>query len=240
MIDPSSSDALARIARRADDVMHAYDPAFAPRASDVARAQGPAVVPEVDPLAVAPPHGSYFLVKQKDGQTVMTLDGGFRFADGSLQTRDGAAVLGFSGTERTPSPLRADRLDVALKRAGEPRIDAGGFVSCRLSSVDPTTGAARSRRVVIGRVALATLPAGTQPKRLDGAHLRPPPGVRIHLGVPAGGDFGALATHVRQLGGVDVQAGLDRLREAYMEFEALEAAHRSAADAEKATMDLLK
>jgi hypothetical protein len=240
VIDPTSIDALNRIARRADDVMHAYDPAFRPQSPDVARSQGPALVSEADPLSVAPPRGTYFLVKQKSGETVMTLDGGFRFVDGTLQTRDGATVLGFSGTGRSPEPLRAATIDVALKRVGEPRIDGAGFVSCRLSSIDPVTGAARSRRAVVGRVALAALPAGSEPQRLDGAHLRPPKGVRIRLGVPGTGEFGVLATHVRQLGGVDMEAGLDRLREAYMEFEALEAAHRSTATIEKAAMDLLK
>jgi flagellar basal body rod protein FlgG len=239
VIDPASSDTLREIARRFDDVVHAYDPAFRPQDADVIRRDGPAVVRDASPLSVAPPRGAYFLVR-RDGQDALTQAGSFRFVGGELQTRDGADVLGFSGSGRTPHALRADPIDVALQRVTDAQIGADGSVTCRLSSLDPVTGRTRTRRVTLGRIALAALPAGTQPPHAAGALVRPAPGTRVRVGIPGAAGFGVLATHVRELGAVDLEASLDRLREAYARFEALQAAHRSSADVEKTTMDLLK
>jgi hypothetical protein len=239
MIDPTSAAALREIAQRYDDVLHAYDPAFRPHDAAIALRAGAPLVPDAGPLSVAPPRGAYVLVRRQ-GHDALTQAGDFRFVDGELQTRDGASVLGFSGTERTPRPLRADAIEVALRRVGDPRIDRSGAVTCALSSVDPVSGRTRTRRVTLGRIALAALPAGTQPARVDGAYVRPPAGTNARVGVAGAGGFGEFATHVRQLSAIDLSAGLDRLREAYARFDALEAAHRSNETAEKTAMDLLK
>jgi len=239
MIDPTSAAALREIARRYDDVQHAYDPAFAARDATVGLRGGAPLVPDAGPLSVAPPRGAYVLVR-REGHDALTQAGDFRFVGGELQTRDGAAVLGFSGTDRTPRPLRADPIDVALRRVAEPQIDRSGTVSCALASVDPVSGRVRTRRVALGRIALAALPAGTQPSRVAGSYVLPPAGTNARVGVAGTSGFGEFATHVRQLGAIDLTAGLDRLREAYARFDALEAAHRSNDTAEKTAMDLLK
>jgi hypothetical protein len=61
-----------------------------------------------------------------------------------------------------------------------------------------------------------------------------------HVGVPAGDGFEALATRVRDTGNVDINAGLQRLSDAYVAFSALQAAHKAQGAGAKVIMDLLK
>jgi flagellar basal body rod protein FlgG len=189
---------------------------------------------------LAAPPGAYFVVSGRDGKELLTQDGGFQFVCGALRTREGYPVLGFTAKRSTLGAISADPVDVALKRASDARVDKAGFVSCKLSAIDPSTGAVKTTRSIVGRVALATLPAGTQPIRVDGSHARPPEGVASHIGAPGEAGLGGLEPYRRELGAVDLAAGLDHLREAYLEFEALQAAHKTTADVDKAAMDLLK
>jgi flagellar basal body rod protein FlgG len=240
MIDPATADCLKRIAERASDVAHAYDPAFRPQSMDVARRDGPESMKDGDPLSLAAPPGAYFVVRGRDGKELLTQDGGFQFIGGTLRTREGYPVLGFTAKRPTLGAISADPVDVALKRASDARVDKAGFVSCKLSAIDPNTGAVKTMRSIVGRVALVTLPAGTQLIRVDGSHARAPAGVASRIGAPGEAGLGGLEPYRRQLGAVDLAAGLDRLREAYLEFEALQAAHKTTADVDKAAMDLLK
>ena len=101
-------------------------------------------------------------------------------------------------------------------------------------------GERRSERIVIGKLALARFPAGTQPVRLDGVRVVPPEGVKARVGVPGEGDFAVLVPHARDLGGVDIVAGLEKLKDAYESFDALRVAHHARGSAEKAALDLVK
>ena len=76
--------------------------------------------------------------------------------------------------------------------------------------------------------------------RLDAPRLAAPPGVIPHIGLPEDGNFAALRTHARDRGRLDLVAGLDRLSEAYLSFDALRAAHRARGEAERTALDLLK
>ena len=107
-------------------------------------------------------------------------------------------------------------------------------------SIDPRTGLRRTERVAIGTLTLAPFPAGTQPERVDASHVVLPAGVKATIGVPGDGVRGALLPRSRDLGGVDLVAGLEKMREAYETFDALRAAHHVHGDTEKTTMDLLK
>jgi hypothetical protein len=240
MIDPNVSNAFERLAARERDVVHAFEPGFEPEKADVAGRAG--VQPNADPLSTVAPDGAYFVAAGPGASVTLSRAGGFRVANGELRFASGdRAVLGFA-TDRRQSlvPLRVDPYDAALGRVADARVDADGTFCYTRSTIDPRTGERRSERVTIGRIALARLPAGTQPERVDATHVRAPHGVVPLVGMPADGRFGALVTQSRDLGRVDLLAGLERLREAYDDLEAIRAATRAHGSVERSTMDLLK
>lgn len=239
MIDPAVFAGLGRIAQRERDVLHAFDPGFIPERSDVA--ETPRIVPDADPLGVAVPPGAYVVTPDATGRLTYSRDGAFAVRAGELQAGDGRPVLGFVVGDRTKLvPLRADPYDAALGRISNARIESDGTFGYERISVDPRTGDRRTERVAVGRIALGRFPAGSQPERLDAGHVAPPTGARAQVGVPADGSFAPLVTFARDLGRVNVIAGLDKLREAYVAFEALRAADRTRGAVEKTTMDLVK
>ncbi|MGP6158154.1 MAG: hypothetical protein ACLPYS_11735 [Vulcanimicrobiaceae bacterium] len=241
MIDAAVADAFARIDSRQQDLLNAFRPGFEPRAGDAA-ARAPQRSPSLDPLSAVAPEGAYFVSAGPDGNARLGRDGSFALAAGELRASDGAPVLGFLVGERrgAPVPLRVDPIDLALGRVADPRIAADGTVSYLRTTVDPRGGERRSERVALGRLALAKLPAGSQPVRLDATHVAPPAGVAAFVGVPAEGAFAPLATNARDLGRLDAAAGLQRLQEAFLSFDAIQAAHRARGATEQATLDLVK
>jgi flagellar basal body rod protein FlgG len=241
MLGTSPLDAYDRVLSRAQDLRDAFRAGSVPLNDDVRTA--PRVTPSSDPLSVVPPPGAWFVTRGADGARAYERDGALSLADGVLRTRDGAEVLGFPGGEpraAIPVPLRVPPADRALGRAGGARIEQDGTVAYARTAIDPRTGARGTERVVLGRVALARFPAGTQPARLDATRVAAPPGVVPHLGAPADGSFPALATFTRDAGAVDIAAGVARLDEAYRAFEALGAAVKSRASVQKTTVELVK
>lgn len=239
MIDRSTSAGLEKIASRERDAAHAYKPGFVPESSDVARPSRPVAVQ--DPLSVAAPQSAYFLGIDAGGKVAFSREGAFEITKGELRGSDGRPVLGFALDDRSAlAPLRIDPYDAALGRVSDARVDADGTFGYTRTSIDPRTGARRSERVVVGRVAIARFPAGTQPARVDAAHVVPPAGVKAQIGVPGDGSFPALAPHSRDLGSVDIIASLEKMKEAYDAFEAQRAAYHARGDVEKTTMDLVK
>jgi flagellar basal body rod protein FlgG len=241
VIDGNLADALARVADRANDVLHAYAPGFVPRLHDAEGARQ-ARLSDASALSTVAPEGALFVVAGPHGEARFTRDGAFRFERGALRTSDGKLVLGRpTGAHAGPLiPLRVDERDAALGRARDPRIDATGVLSCELASIDPRSGARHVERVAIGRVALARFPAASLLARADDGSVAAPPGSAPHLGAPGDGAFASLATHARELGRVDVEAGLARLQEAYLSLEAMQSAYRARMEAEKGATDLLK
>ena len=239
MIDPALSNALDRIAMREADVRGSYRPGFSPAANDVARPSS--ARPNRDPLSVALPEGSYVVTPDTQGRLTYSRDGSFELHDGELRGPSGRPVLGFAlGNRSSLVALRVDPYDTALGRVANPRVEADGTVSYERSAVDPRSGERRSERVAIGRLALARFPAGTQTERVDASHVVPPQGVGPQLGVPADESFGSLATGSRDTGRVDIIAALEKMKEAYVNFEALRAAHHGRGETEKTIMDLVK
>jgi hypothetical protein len=239
MIDATTNAGLAKIAARERDILHAYEPGFVPEASDVAT---PArTIRSSDPLSVAAPAGTYFLSATAGGPVRFSRDGSFGIVDGVLSGADGAPVLGLVA-ERPGAlePLRVDAYDRALGRASGARIDADGMFSYLRTAVDPRTGESRSERIAVGKLALARLPAGTQPLRLDATHVGCPSGVKAHVGLPGDGSFASIVPSARDLGGVDIVAGLEKVRDAYDAFAATRAARHAHGSNEKTTMDLVK
>jgi hypothetical protein len=195
--------------------------------------------PSLDPLSVVAPDGAYFVAENGSGVT-FSRDGSLTFDDGTLRARDGAQILGYGAGSKEPLPLRADPLDIALGRVGNPRIDRDGTLSYQRSSLDPRTGERRFERVSVGRIALARFPAGTQPLRRDAVHVVAPRGVTPAIGRAGESGTGSLTPFARDLGRIDMAAGLDRLQEAYLSFEALRTAGQARAGLERGAMDLVK
>jgi flagellar basal body rod protein FlgG len=239
VIDPATSAGLARIAARERDVMHVYDSGFIPEANDIAR-KG-TVVPSVDPLCVAIPEGAFVVTPHPNGSLAYARDGALTIVDGELRAHDGGAVLGFGIVDRSRLvPLRVDPYDSAQGRVANARIEADGTFAYARTTIDPRSGERRSENVTVGRIALARFPAGTQPTRIDARHVAPPAGVRPEFGLPGDGGFAKLVTRSRDLGRVDIVASLEKMREAYVSFEALRAAHHVRGGIEKTAMDLVK
>jgi flagellar basal body rod protein FlgG len=241
MDGPSPVDAFERISARAEDLRDAFRPGGIPLHGDVTAA--PRVLRSSDPLSVALPPGAWLVTSAADGTRAYTRDGALTVADGTVRTRDGAAVLGFAGGDARGSiaaPLQLPAADRALGRCDDAGIEADGSVVYRRVAIDPRTGERTLERRSIGRVALARFPAGSEPLRLDGGHVAAPRGVAPHVGTPGDESFGALVTASREAGSVDIAAGVERLNEAYRQFEALGAAFRSRASVQKTTLDLVK
>ena len=239
MIDPATASALDRIGARDEDVRNAFRPGYIPLSNDLARA--PRNLPDRDPLSVALPEGAFVVTPGPSGELSYSRDGAFRIEGGELRASDGRPVLGFAlGNRKLLVPLRVDPYDAALGRVTGERVGPDGTASYLRTTIDPRTGERRAERVALGRVALARFPAGTQPERIDAVHVRPPRGVAPQLGVPADGTFGALATNARDVGRADILTGLEKMKEAYVNFEALRAAHHGRGELEKIALDLVK
>ncbi len=238
MIEPNVAGAFARIDARRRDALGAFEAGFEPENADVAGRPG--TQPSRDPLSVAAPEGTYLVVGGSG--TTFTRDGALTIANGELRfAADGRPVLGFAlGDGRTVTPLRVDPYDAALGRVVDARVDADGTLGYTRTAIDPRSGERRTERVAVGRVALARFPAGTQPERVDATHVRAPAGVPATIGLPTGAGFAPLTTHARDLGRVDVIAGLERMREAYDDLAALRAATHARGSVDRTTMDLLK
>jgi flagellar basal body rod protein FlgG len=239
MLAAASLDALKRIADRANDVLAAYAPGAVPRFGDVTARLRPQ--PVDDPLSVAAPPGTWFVTVDERGARTYTRAGTFHVGDdGTLQSIDGARVLGTLNANGTLAPLALPEPDRTLGRCGDVHVDSDGVVAYTRTSIDPRTREGSAERVIVGRIALARFPAGGNPQRIDATHFRAVAGIVPHVGAPADGAFSALATHARDTGAVDLDTGLQRLSDAYVAFSALQAANKAQGESAKVVMDLLK
>jgi flagellar basal body rod protein FlgG len=239
MLPAASLDALKRVADRANDVLAAYTPGAMPQFGDVNGSVPP--LPSDDPLSVAAPPGTWFVTADERGARTYTRAGAFHVgADGTLQTVDGARVLGTPQGGRALAALRLPEPDRTLGRGTDVHLEDDGVLAYTRTSIDPRTRERSTERAVVGRVALARFPAGSNPQRLDATHFGAVAGIVPHVGSPADGSFAALAVHARDLGNVDIDTGLQRLTEAYVAFSALQAAHKAQGAGSKVVMDLLK
>jgi flagellar basal body rod protein FlgG len=237
----SPLDAYDRVLSRAQDLREIFRSGALPLNYDIGTSAQ--VVPSSDPLSMVPPPGAWLVTRAADGRRAYERDGALSLADGVLRTRDGAEVLGYPGGDArgtVPVPLRIPETDRALGRAGDALVENDGTVAYTRAAIDPRTGARGNERIVLGRLALARFPAGTQVQRIDATRAAAPPGVVPHLGTPGDGVFPALATFSRDAGGIDLAAGVARLDEAYRAFEAMGAALKSRMSVQKTTVDLVK
>ena len=230
--------AFERIEEAKQRVGRAFTPGSAANRGDIA-SHAPAQR-TLDPLSVAAPEDALFVVQLRDGTAAYTHDGGFALHDGALVDANGDAVLGYARPGAPLQPLRIDSVDRALHEVRDVRIDADGALRYDRDIFNPRDGRTQRESVVAGRIALARFPAGSRLRALDARRERAPEGVAAHLGTPGERGFSKLTPHARARSGVEIDASLNRLQEAYLQLEALLAAHKAQGAVAKTTMDLLK
>jgi flagellar basal body rod protein FlgG len=238
-LNDAMSAALDRIAERAADARRAFTPGALPQNDDVSTA-GPVSDFTLDPLAVSAPEGTYFITSDGRGGFNYTRDGSFALRGGSLVDRDGRNVCGVRGPGEAPAELRVDAVDESLGRIGRAAVEHDGSLTYRRETIDPRTGRRESQRIVAGRIALARFPAATRLTSGEGDELRTQPGVPPHVGLPGEAGLGVLAPMQRDRSRVDIDRSLIRLKEAYLAFDALQAAEAARMHVGKAALDLVK
>jgi hypothetical protein len=149
-------------------------------------------------------------------------------------------VLGAATNGGSIGALSIDPVDAALGRARNVRVETDGSLAYERWSIDPRSGAREAQRVVAGRIALARFPAGTRLERQRDGTMAAPPSIVPHVGAPSDGAFAALQTLRRTGSGIDIDASLARLKDAYDAFDALQAAQAAKGHLGKTAMDLLK
>ncbi len=237
-LNAAMSAALDRIAERAADVRRAFTPGAVPEHDDVLTTSAASDF-TLDPLAVSAPDHAYFITVDDAGKSAYTRDGSFSLRGGALVDGGGRFVCGVRVMGEAPAQLRVDPVDESLGRVRDAHVDRDGTFAYRRETIDPRTAARESQRVVVGRLALARFPAGT---RLlgDGDEMQAPPGVTPEIGVPGDERFAPLATMQRDRSRIDIDESLIRLKDAYLRFDALQAAEAAKGHLGKTAMDLVK
>lgn len=237
-VDPAIAAALDRVAARERDLRNAFEPGAFARAADVRSKTQPRL--ELDPCSAAAPPDAFFVVQTSDGRRAYTRDGHIALRDGHIIDAAGTPLLGFITAGGVPAVLRVDPVDAALKRVANLRIEADGSVAYDRRAIDPRSGLRISTRVLVGRLALARFPAGTNLRPLDATHGLAPDGVTPLVGRPGDAAFASLLPLHRAQSGIDIDRGLEHLQEAYLALDALHTARTTQYGAEKTAMDLLK
>jgi flagellar hook protein FlgE len=238
LISSAVSRALDDIAVRERDVLQAFVPGATPERADVAKAA--TFRPAIDPLSVAPPDGAYLMTSDDRGRMLFTRDGTLAIENGTLVDSQGRAMLGYTRDGAALGPLTVDPVDAALGFAASARIESDGSVTYERAAIDPRTGRRDLQRTSAGRVALARFAPGTKLQAVDAQHAAAPLGVVPHIGRPGDGNFGPIIPFAREASGIDIDAGLQRLQEAYLALDAIRAAGSAQGSVAKTTMDLLK
>jgi flagellar basal body rod protein FlgG len=239
MIEASSAKLLNEIDLLGADRAHAADDGYVPNDPDLASTMTETMSDPKHPLAIVLPQHAYLVVNGTQARAY-SRNGDLRFVDGELQTSDGKAVLGSGSGESGESlgALRADSVDVALGRVHDPEISSDGVVAYGRTTVDARNGHVSTQRVVVGKVALASFPAGTRLARVDNFSAAPAAGEQPNLGVPGDARFARLRTHAREISSVDVHRATTRWTEAVAAYYALLDA--KANNGAKTAMDLIK
>jgi hypothetical protein len=243
MIDGVTSRALDRLDARMEDLSNQYEPGYIPTLDDDNKTSGPRAVASLDELHTTAPQDTFYVCVDAQGRRFYTRDGAFDLQESALRTKDGSSVLGFlpdAPAGSSPQALGVDPIDAVLGRASDAKIDADGTFEYSRKTIDPRTGAAKSERVVVGRLALARFPDGTRITAADGVHATAPAGVEAMLGVPKSDSFRGLVVHSDDRGGIDIQAGLSHLRESFLAFNVMQSAQNAHGHTDQVAMDLIK
>ena len=238
-VNTATERSLDLISQRAADVYKAFTPGALPERSDV-ETNAPQSRAALDPLSVSAPGDDYFMTFDERGRTTYTRDGQMRLANGTVAGGNGRPMLGYIGNASTAAELKIDPVDEALGRVRNLRIETDGTVAYDRRTVDPRSGLMQAQRVSLGRLALARFPAATKLTNTADGTVMPPPGIVPHLGRAGDGNFGMLAPMRRDESRIDLNRSLERLHDAYVAFDALQAVHKAQGQTGKVAMDLLK
>lgn len=238
LVSSAATRALDEIAARERDVLQAYAPGALPERGDVAKPQ--TAQPVSDPLSAAPPSDAYFITSDEHGRMLFTRDGSFSIKDGALADAQGRPMLGYAGDGAALGALKIDPVDGALGFAQSVRVESDGSVTYERAAIDPRSGRREMQRAIVGRLALARFAPGTKLQAVDPQHGAAAAGIIPHIGRSGDGTFGVLAPYARESSGVDIDAGLQRLQEAYLALDAIRAADQAQRSVQKTAMDLLK
>jgi flagellar basal body rod protein FlgG len=238
-MSPGLTAALDRIAERAADVRRAYTPGATPRNDDVATPEAAADF-TLDPLSVVLPGGAYLVTRDDGRRQIYTRDGALALRDGRVTGAGGRPVLGVLEGGGEPVELRVDPVDEALGRIRDAAILRDGTVTYLRDTIDPRTGERAAQRVVVGKLLLAHFPAATRLAPNDGSYAAPLEGVAPQCGFAGDAPFGLLQPNRREHSRIDVNESIVRLKEAYLAFDALQAAETAKNHLGKTVMDLLK
>ncbi|MDQ2872930.1 MAG: hypothetical protein M3R35_07380 [Candidatus Eremiobacteraeota bacterium] len=238
LISAAIARAREAVAARERDVLQAYTPGARPERSDAAAPANADFT--LDPLSASAPPDTYFASSSERGNTSFSRDGRFAISSDTLVDGHGRPVLGYHDGSDALAPLRVNAVDAALGYANGARIERDGSVTYERATIDPRTGNRETQRISIGRVALARFAPGTPLQAIDAARFTAPAGAAPHFGRATDGNFAALTPNSREGSRVDIDLGLQKMQEAYLSLDALQAADRAGRDLEKTAMDLLK
>ncbi|MGH7329678.1 MAG: hypothetical protein ACREJX_15130 [Polyangiaceae bacterium] len=239
MLNAGIAHAIESMERRGEDLSMVFTEGAQPNYSDVLRTER--VEQSADPLSIVLPRDAFLLAGDPNHPTY-TRDGALQIRDGMLAGSDGTPVLGLRGGDRSgiPQPLRIDGHDALLGRVHDLRIEPDGVFGYARTIVDTKTMESSVERIVVGRIALARFPAGTRLESIDATHARPPSQLVPFVGTPNDGSFASLYVGRRAAGGLDTDAAVVRLQDAYLAMRALSAEERSRNAMIHGALDLVK
>ena len=230
---------LDAIASRADDVRKAFTPGAVPAHDDVATSANNSRF-SLDPMSVSAPANDYFVTSDERGRMSYTRDGSFSLANGTVVASNGRPALGYASSNGALRELHVDPVDEALGRVSNLRVSTTGDVEYDRASVDPRTGVREVTTVSAGRLALSRFAAGTKLSTNGDGTSAPALDVKPHIGRSGDGNFGAIIPMRREESRIDLDTSLARLHDAYVAFDAVQAAHKAQGHVGKTVMDLLK
>jgi len=239
MMNAGVARAIESVEKRGDDLRMVFSGGALPNFNDALRAERTVITGE--PLSLVLPPDA-FLVAGEPRAPAYSRDGALAVRDGVLVSSDGTPVLGFrdGDTSGIPQTLQVEKNDAILGRAEDLRIEPDGIFGYARSVLDPGTQVASVERVIVGRIALARFPAGTRLERVDPTHAKPPASVIPHVGTPNDGSFASVEVQRRAVGGVDSDAAIARLQEAYLTMRAFGAEERARNAFARGAFDLVK
>lgn len=177
---------------------------------------------------VRAPDGA-FLIAESQQSAVYERESSLELRNGTLVDANGRPMLGFARPGAPMQALHANAADIALGFTESMRVTGDGSVVYERPEIDPGTGAVLTQTETIGKLALARFPKSAKAESA---------GVVPLTGTPGDGRFNTMPATARTQERID--AGFERLQDAYLAFDALRAAHKAHGAVEKTAMDLLK
>src|SRR5581483_11258894 len=154
------------------------------------------------------PGNAYAVTSDERGTMLYTRDGSFHVRNGTLVDASDRVVQGYGNQHAPLTPLAIDRIDLALNRVSDIRIEPDGRFTYARTVIDPRSGERIQQRVTAGRIALARFPAGTALQPVDAIHAMTTGDVIPHFGMPGDGSFAALAPSHLTRSHIDLDASL--------------------------------